>query len=213
MAASRRELTLNDGTQIWLRKDTGVVESVKDWSDTHVRSSGGGGYLREGTGNISAPDVRITSVHRQVFFLKCDDGTQKECDTTSINVGVGHTVTAVCGAKQGKNKGYYLGFHNHTTNREAVCQLEDGFPKRKLGWLLFLGYCVFFCYVSYGCLDSLGHGPISGPRMDVKTPIQLFNLWFIVSAGFVVYWFIRRRRFKRFYQDLTARVWAFLREG
>ena len=104
----RRDLTLKDGTQIWLRKNTGIVASVKDWAETHVTSSGGGGYLHEGTGRISAPTVTSSTVHRQVFFVQYEDGSQKEFDSTLISVGVGHRVTEVWGAKLGAEYGLRL---------------------------------------------------------------------------------------------------------
>jgi hypothetical protein len=205
------DLTLNDGTQIWLRKNTGIVESVKDWSETHISSSGGGGYLSEGTGHVSAPTVTSRSVHRQVFFVKYEDGTQKEFDTTLIGVAVGHKVTSVFGAKQGKY-GHPLAFYNHTTNTHAFCGEKAynyrDFGQRRVVGLLFAVYLIFFCLLAYGCLDSLA----SGPTSDVRMPVQLFWIWCFVSAGFAVYGYLRRKRFKAFYEDLTSRALAFMRE-
>ncbi len=189
----RRDLTLNDGTQIWLRKDTGIVESVKDWSETHVHSSGGGGYLSEGTGHISAPTVTSSSVHRQVFFLKREDGTQTEYDTTLIGVAAGHRVTVVSGAKKGKDVGHSLGFFNHTTDKYAFYSLKEykcgDFGRRKLGWLLFAVYlilCFYLWRVAYGL--------------------------FVLSVCFAGYGYVRRRHFKAFYKDLTSKALALMRE-
>jgi hypothetical protein len=208
MAKSRRDLTLTGGMRIWLQKDTGVVQSVKDWSETHVRSSGGGGHLSGGTGHVSAPIISSSTIHRQVFFVKCEDGTEMECDTNLINIGVGHQVTLVWGAKQGKDYGPYLGFYNHTTNRDAVhC---DSFGQRRLGCLLSFAYILFFCCILYSCLDSAAHN--SNAAATSKW-VQLIWIWFLVSTALAVFLFIRRRRFKRFYKDLTLRVRVFMREG
>jgi hypothetical protein len=148
-----------------------------------------------------------------VFFIKYEDGTQKECDTTLINVGVGHKVTLVYGAKQGKDNGHCLGFYNLTTNTHAFYGEKSynhrNFGQWRLGRLLFTVYLIFFCLLFYGCLKSLSSGPVS----DVRVPVQLFWIWCFVSAGFAVYGYLRRRHFKRFYRDLTSRVLVFMREG
>jgi hypothetical protein len=216
MSASRKDLTLIDGTRVWLRKDNGIVDSVKDWSETHVSSSGGGGYLSGGTGHVSAPIVTSSSIHRQVFFLKCEDGTEKECDTNLINVSVGHKVSLVWGAKQGKDNGDYLGFYNHATNRAAAYSEREldymGFHKRKLGCLLSFVYLLFFCWILNGCLEAVGTRSMSNAASQAAW-VRLFWIWCFVSAGFAVYGFLRKRHRKRFYEDLRSRVFVFLREG
>jgi hypothetical protein len=211
MAVSFKNLTLNDGTQIWLGKDTGIVESVKDWSETHISSSGGGGYVSGGSGYVPAPTVSSRSVHRQVFFLKHEDGTQGECNTNLINVSVGHKVTKVWGAKQGKDRGGNLGFYNHTTNKQAFYGLKEydyrDFGQRRLGCLfsavLFLS---FSCLLLYGCLKSMV------PSV-AHQPDPLFWIWLFVSVGFAVYVYLRMRHLKRFYEDLMSQALAFMREG
>ncbi len=220
MAASFKNLTLNDGTPIWLGKDTGIVESVKDWSETHVSSSGGGGYVSGGSGYVPAPTVSSYSVHRQVFFLKHEDGTQEECNTHLINVSVGHKVTKVWGAKQGIDSDHNLGFYNHTTNNRAFYGLKEysyrDFGQRRLGCLLSAVYLVFFCLLFYGCLNSMmPSGPVGHrrPPSDEWVQVQLFWIWFFVSVGFAVYVYLRMRHLKRFYEDLISQALAFMREG
>ncbi|HWE84586.1 MAG TPA: hypothetical protein VG267_06555 [Terracidiphilus sp.] len=215
MAASRRNLTLHSGTQIWLQKDTGIVESVKDWSETRITSSGGGGYLSEGTGQVSAPIITATSIHRQVFFLKSANGSQRDCDTNLINVSAGHEVTVVWGAKQGKDNGSYLGFYNRTTNKESVYSETElgkrGFGKRRLGCLLSAAYLLFFCSILYGCLNAVGRA-MSTP-VATAVWVRLFWIWLFVSAGLAVYGFLRRRNREKFYEDLRSSVFIFMREG
>lgn len=213
MAVSQRDLTLRDGTQVWLRKYTGIVQSVKDWSETHISSSGGGGYLSGGTGHVSAPRITSSSIHRQVFFLKCEDGTEKECDTNLINVHVGHEVTMVWGGKQGKDSGNYLGFYNRTTNREAVYgdRVLDSLGKRKLGGLLSVAYLLFFCWILYGCFNALGR-TVSNAAAAAEW-VRMFWTWLFVTAGLAVYGFLRKSRRKRFYKDLRSLVFIYMREG
>jgi hypothetical protein len=211
MAVSwRRDLTLNDGTIIWLRKDTGIVESVKDWSETHVSSSGGGGYVSGGTGYVSAPTVSSRSVHRQVFFVKYEDGTQREFDTTLIGVAVGHKIALVGGAKQGKDSGHDLGFYNHTTNAHAFYGFKQykcgDFGQRRVWFMPFAVYLIllFVLFVVFGF-----HAVWNGPAR----PTDFANLVFYVFVlSIPVYW-VRRNRRGKFYKDLTSKVLVFMREG
>jgi hypothetical protein len=211
MAVSfRRDLTLNDGTIIWLRKDTGIVESVKDWSETHVSSSGGGGNLSGGTGYVSAPTISSRSVHRQVFFVKYEDVAQKEFDTTLIGVAVGHKVSEVCGAKQGIDSGHYLGLYNHTTNTYAFYGLKQykcgDFGQRRVWFMPFAVYLIFLfvLFVVFG-IHALWNGP--------ARPTDFANLVFYVFVLSIPVYVVRRYRRGKFYKDLTSKVLAFMREG
>jgi hypothetical protein len=208
MTAVRRDLTLNDGTQIWLRKDTGTVQSVKDWSETYVSSTGGGGHLSEGTGYVSAPTVTARSVHRQVFFLKYEDGTEKECDTNLINVSVGHQVTLVWGAKQGKDYGHNLGFYDHTTNTYAFygkkAYNNRDFGKWRVGGKPLVAYLILlFVLMVVLAFQELGNG---------QTP-TLANVLFYVFVLSILFLGIKHYRSGKFYKDLTSKALAFMREG
>jgi hypothetical protein len=168
--------------------------------------------MQGGSGTISAPTVRSSSVHRQVFFLKYADGSQKECDSALISVAVGHRVTEVGGGKQGKDDGHCLGFYNHTTNTHAFYGEKSyhcrDFGQRRVGSLLSGMYLILFCLLFYGCLHSLA----SGPASDVRVPVQLFWSWCILSAGFAAYGYLRRKHFKNFHKDLTSRALALMRD-
>jgi hypothetical protein len=215
----RTDLTLNDGTQVWLKTCTGIVESVKDWSETHVSSSGGGGYLQGGTGTVSAPTVRSTSIHRQVFFLKYEDGTQEEFNTPLISVAVGHKVTGVWGAKQGNDTGHYLGYYDHTTNKYGFYDEYDyrDFGQKKLrnqGCLSLAVYLVlFFSVFIWGANHGMA-GAYGDPAATSATEKTIFR-WLVLSASFAAYAYQRskkRKRFKSFYEDLKSKALALMRE-
>src|SRR3546814_5386542 len=51
---------------------TGTVCGVGNWSETrvHASSSGGGGYLHNGSGHVSAPTVSVSSTSTEVLDRK-----------------------------------------------------------------------------------------------------------------------------------------------
>ncbi len=55
---------------------TGTVMSSSKWSETHVSSSGGGGYLHQGSGHVSAPTVSSTVKSKHEFWTQTADGHQ-----------------------------------------------------------------------------------------------------------------------------------------
>lgn len=57
---------------------SGIVRDVQVFSETHLTggSSGGGGYLHQGSGHVASPQVRVSSevVTTQRIFLEDNDG-------------------------------------------------------------------------------------------------------------------------------------------
>ena len=71
----------------------GTVYGVQRWSDTHVGSSGGGGYVGTHGGHVSAAQVHSDVVQRQSFFMKCEDGKDRQMNIESVSVADGHQLT------------------------------------------------------------------------------------------------------------------------
>lgn len=85
------------GFEIWTR--SGVVRDIQVFSETRVSSSstGGGGYLHQGSGYVSAPSVSVSSSVTTTQRLFVDDGAEDEwiCDAPKeFLVRVGHEVKA-----------------------------------------------------------------------------------------------------------------------
>jgi hypothetical protein len=55
---------------------SGVVMSTQKWSETRVHSSGGGGYVHQGSGHVSAPTVSSTVSSKHEFWIQAQDGQQ-----------------------------------------------------------------------------------------------------------------------------------------
>ena len=64
----------------------GVVTSTKRWSDTHIRSYGGGGYVGSGGGYVSAPQVTSNVVQRLEISVRDSHGKESFEDVSGYGV-------------------------------------------------------------------------------------------------------------------------------
>ena len=113
---------------------TGIVRGVGNWSETHVSSSssGGGGYVHNGTGHISAPRVTVSSTNTEVmrFFLEYADDDEDEVTIKGGGFAAreGQRVTVVrIGSRPGW--GYNVAYHNHNMGSTFA-------PDNRLEWPL-----------------------------------------------------------------------------
>ena len=115
---------------------TGEVVSNNKFSETHVSSSGGGGYVdAKYGGNVAAAQVHstVTTVHE--FWVKDEAGKEHPINMRGINVplAVGQKITLISSGFVGKNK-YYVLLVNHNADKH---------------WHLFMGKdFVNFCLQS-----------------------------------------------------------------
>jgi hypothetical protein len=76
---------------------TGAVTSSQKHAETHVSSSGGGGFLHKGTGFVNAPVVRSHIVTKHEFWVHTDDGRDIPVNLSNVHVSVaeGHRVSLI----------------------------------------------------------------------------------------------------------------------
>ena len=119
------EFRFPDGTTGWLLGQRGHVAGLRKWSETHVKSSGGGGDLDQGTGHVSAPTVTSTSVERVEFWIRPQSGNEIQL---AVNVAVrdGHEVAVVWGNSADQQRGDYFYLRNYSTDTDWL--LVDNGP-------------------------------------------------------------------------------------
>ena len=113
------DISFPSGDQGWVSGTHGTVHGLRKWSETHVSSPGGGGYLHNGTGHISAPRVSSTIVERVEFWLKPEAGGGNELRLTmNIDVRDGHRLVVIWGAAAGEPEGRFLFILNQDSGQE-----------------------------------------------------------------------------------------------
>lgn len=214
--------------QIYVFTRTGKVVGHDVWSETHVtgQSTGGGGYLHNGSGHISSPSLRLSSQikENQRIFIRKEDGIEFELQEQNLGFGVreNHTVSVIYAGDSVSKIGYPVVVINHSTNSEKIfheraSSLVKG-ADSFLGCLMvvfipllatlvaFIASIIFI--VSMG--ESLDDSVVEWIKSDKSTvPILLSfpGLW-LATLG-VIIWRISKKNKKRKY--LLSKIYESLR--
>ncbi len=96
-------------------KGAEIVSDPVTWSETHISSSGGGGYVHPTYGgHVSGPSVSSRSVEREKYFVKMDDGKELEL-RDAVPGRKGHNIILVYGGIDGQPN-YLLATYNSETS-------------------------------------------------------------------------------------------------
>lgn len=102
---------------------SGVVMSSQKWSETHVRSSGGGGYLHQGSGHVSAPTISSTVSSKHEFWIQTQDGQQVPVQLTDADFPLmpGQLITLVNAPNAKKpNEPRWVYVRNHSAKQSWI---------------------------------------------------------------------------------------------
>jgi hypothetical protein len=97
-------------------KITGTVTGASKYSETYIRTVGGGGQIKNGTGYISTPSIRSTSITKQEFWLITESGEERPINITGYDIPIreGQVVTVIHACRA---ESYIIIVFNHTANR------------------------------------------------------------------------------------------------
>lgn len=114
------------GREGWINGVRGKIIGSKVWTETHVSSSGGGGYLHNGTGQVHAPTVHSTIIEKGETWVKTKNG-KDVCIPAKITGIEGHDVLALWGNLNEINSqtGPYLYWRNFSTDKHSDIGLHD----------------------------------------------------------------------------------------
>lgn len=108
------------GTSIRFWKMTGEVISTQKYSDTHLSSSGGGGYVNQGgSGYISAPKIHSRVVTQHEFWLKTEDGQEVDIKLSDFDIPLreGQKITIISAGNAKGSNGWYSVLVNHNAGQ------------------------------------------------------------------------------------------------
>ena len=105
---------------------TGEILGTEKRAETHISSSGGGGYSYQGTGHSSAPSIHSTVITKHEFWLRLADGTEKAVQLSGqdIPLRVGQRVTLVWARLSGTQSDVLSILVNHVERKHRF--LQDG---------------------------------------------------------------------------------------
>ena len=105
-------------TKRWCQIHIGKVIAVSRWSDTHISSSGGGGFIGRHGGHIHAPTISSEVSQKIELFSLGDNGKETNIvlANASISFREGSNLLAVWGAEFGGENGTILYVENLDTH-------------------------------------------------------------------------------------------------
>ncbi|WP_165313155.1 hypothetical protein [Vibrio ziniensis] len=110
---------------------TGEILGQNKYSETHVSSSGGGGYVGQHGGHVSAPTVHSTTVTNHEFWIKKEDGSEKSIQLAGHDIPLreGQKITLISAGIKGKDSGYFSVLVNHNANQHWFVNKADSLNK------------------------------------------------------------------------------------
>lgn len=93
-----KEIALLDGSKYLIYAvNAEVITDPQRWSETHVHSSGGGGFVHPTQGgHVSAPQVSSTVIDRQSYIVKTERGREIELKD-AVTARKGHSIRIIYG--------------------------------------------------------------------------------------------------------------------
>ncbi|MBI3285315.1 MAG: hypothetical protein HYZ65_10780 [Burkholderiales bacterium] len=141
----------NKVVQFW--HVTGEVIGSNKYSETHVSSSGGGGYVGKHGGHVSAPQIHSTVVTNHEFWIKTPDGKEKDIKLAGVNIPlrVGQKITLISVGRKAAGSGWYAILVNHSAGKHWFINSVNDLNKL-LKLELATGKSILFAALIVACI-------------------------------------------------------------
>jgi F0F1-type ATP synthase assembly protein I len=141
------------GREGWINGVRGQIIGSKVWTETHVSSSGGGGYLHNGTGQVHAPTVTSTIIEKGETWVKTKNG-KDVCVPLKIPGIEGHDVVTFWGNLKeiSPKTGPYLYWKNFSAKKHSLVgdmdpRMSFSAKERSKALLVFMFISISFMLV------------------------------------------------------------------
>ncbi len=156
-----KALIIEHRDQIHCWAIAGEVLGSAIWSSTQVHSSGGGGYVGQYGGHVSAPTISSSTTTHKRFFVRTENGKEHEISLSdsSFSVRDGHRVTAVYAQHRDDESGWLVYLFNHDTGQkhQRSSPLKDLRGRHKKRWF-FLSLLPVFAQPVLGLATLVAWG-------------------------------------------------------
>jgi hypothetical protein len=168
--------------EIVFYKVAGEVLGNDKYSETHVSSSGGGGYVGQYGGHVSAPQVSSITTTNQEIWIKTESGSEESIQLKGYDIPMrsGHKISVILAGNKDAGS-YYTVIVNHSTGKHWLLHNADGLNER-LNIERATGKSLLIAVLMFFSLLSLGLG-IGGGEFDLEYNWILWGL----PIGFLLY--------------------------
>ena len=180
------------GKSVEFEAVTGEVLGSNKYAETRVHATGGGGYMHDGSGQISAPTITSTVTTKHEFWVKSESGQEVPVKLSGIDVPLrpGQKVTMISARRKGKGKdnSYWVLLVNHDANRWwRLLSPEVFFTTYKLArtWT-FHTYMAIAIYI--GIYYMFPHAKYGGGMLPLHglDPVKTLKLSAIVCGAYFI---------------------------
>lgn len=107
------------GKTVVFWETTGIVLGTDKYSETHISSSGGGGYVGPHGGHVSGPTVSSRTVTNHEFWIKKEDGSEQDIQLRGVDIPLrpGQKITIISSKLKDANSGWYTALVNHNAKK------------------------------------------------------------------------------------------------
>ena len=119
--ADLRQLLVRE-RRFTFRQVAGEVIGNRKWSETHVTSSGGGGFVGAYGGVITAPSIQSRTVTRSEIWIRDEAGQERPLQLAGLDIPVreGHRIAVVWAVPDGKDSGEIVLICNQTSGQSIA---------------------------------------------------------------------------------------------
>lgn len=98
---------------------SGEVLGSEKYSETHVSSSGGGGYVSRSGGYVSAPSVQSVVLTNHEFWIKTESGLEKDIQLKGHDIPLrqGQKITLLSVGEKNSDSSWYAVLVNHSAQK------------------------------------------------------------------------------------------------
>ncbi len=188
-----KEIILRDGSRyIFTVQSAEVVTDPNIWSETHVRSTGGGGYVHPTYGgHVSSPQVYSTVKERLKYFVKTDQGNELELNDAVI-ARKGHSINLIYGGLVGSTR-YLL-----ATENSALSKYKLNSPRYNNKYFRILSS------IKYSCFNGKRLAITIGCSFIALIIFRVFALFVIPAGLFIVGYIELKKRIKHVDNELIS---------
>lgn len=145
---------------------TGIVLSAERQNQTHISTSGGGGFIHNGGGHINPTRVHSTIQTNQQFWIQTSSGKEVvyKFKNSDIPLRAGQKITVVTATVKNASFSYRTMLVNHSSEQYWTMtdgeELNKGFDICQFGFRSFcILACVFFLVGLFGSAWLLDAAP------------------------------------------------------
>lgn len=199
--------------EVWTQ--SGTVLSTSKHSRTDVASYGGGGWVGQHGGSVSAPTIVSSTTTKQEIWIRRENGEETAIQISGVDVPVreGQRVTFIAAKSPAAKDGFWVTFVNHSANRHwplsSNAQISakgrlGAYPLLSLADFIVAGM-IFVLMTVPAFLGGNGKVPVA-PDLADMAPMHLTGLFLIPLCYVPVQVLLRVKRKDNIFAALD--VWT-----